>query len=184
MDAIVNAANNTLLGGGGVDGAIHRAAGSGLLEECRKLGGCDTGDAKITGAYNLPCQYVIHTVGPVWRGGDHDEEKLLASCYTQSLRLAKENGIKRIAFPSISTGAYRFPVKLAAKVAVQAVRDFLKQNPDFFELVEWVLFNDETFRIYDVEIRNTAPRLKNANKPTHLQKQRPALERVMGIEPT
>lgn len=157
VDAIVNAANNTLLGGGGVDGAIHRAAGKELLAECKTLGGCETGEAKITGAYNLPCRYVIHTVGPVWRGGIHDEEKLLASCYTQSLRLAMQNGIRRIAFPSISTGVYRFPVKLAAKAAVQAVQSFLKEHPDSFELVEWILFDDDTYRIYDEEIKSIPP---------------------------
>ncbi len=153
VDAIVNAANETLLGGGGVDGAIHRAAGSQLLEECRKLNGCKTGEAKITGAYHLPCRHVIHTVGPIWHGGTRNEEALLASCYAQSLRLAMEHGIRRIAFPSISTGAYRFPVRQAAKIAVRTVHDVLKENPDAFDLVEWVLFDDNTYQIYQEEIR-------------------------------
>lgn len=148
-DAIVNAAKNSLLGGGGVDGAIHAAAGRELLEECRTLKGCDTGQAKITKAYRLPCHHVIHTVGPVWRGGTHQEPELLASCYTSSLRLALEYGIRRIAFPSIATGVYRFPVDLAAKIAVRTVSNFLLEHPGHFELVEWVLFDDRTYAAYE-----------------------------------
>ena len=128
VDAIVNAANSTLLGGGGVDGAIHRAAGPGLLRECKKIGGCQTGEARITGGYDLPARFVIHTVGPIWHGGDRGEDGLLASCYRNSLALASQNGVKTIAFPSISTGAYRFPLARAARVALAEIKSFLEKG--------------------------------------------------------
>lgn len=150
--AIVNAANESLLGGGGVDGAIHRAAGEELLAECRSLHGCPTGEAKITKAYRLPCDYVIHTVGPVWYGGDRREAELLASCYVNSLKLAMNHGIRTVAFPSISTGVYGYPVDKAAKVAVETVEAFLDEFSGSFDVVEWVLFDDRTFEIYEKEI--------------------------------
>lgn len=153
VDAIVNAANKTLLGGGGVDGAIHWAAGPELLEECRKLNGCETGKAKITKGYQLPAKYVIHTVGPIWRGGNANEDELLASCYRNSLQLAVENKIKTIAFPSISTGAYRFPVKRAAKIAMLEISRFLKENKSI-ERVFMVCFDKNTMDAYSEALSN------------------------------
>jgi len=147
VDAIVNAANTSLLGGGGVDGAIHRAAGPELLEYNKKLGGCPTGEAKISPGFNLPAKHVISTVGPVWNGGNRNEDELLANCYRNSLRIAFENNIKTIAFPSISTGVYRFPVERASKIAVKEVKDFLDKNPSI-EKVIFVCFDDKTYDVY------------------------------------
>lgn len=153
VEAIVNAANNLLLGGGGVDGAIHKVAGPELLKKCRALHGCETGEAKITKAYNLPCDYVIHTVGPIWYGGNHNEEELLANCYYNSMKLAMEHGIRKIAFSSISTGIYHFPVEKAAHIALETVSQFLKEHTNDFDLLEWVLFDSHTQSVYEAELK-------------------------------
>lgn len=150
MDAIVNAANSSLLGGGGVDGAIHRAAGPELLEECRSLHGCKTGQAKLTKAYRLSCDYVIHTVGPVWNEGRYQEEEKLANCYRNSMTVALEHGIRKIAFPSVSTGIYHFPVEKAARIAITTVQEFLQSHADAFDDVVWVLFDKKTKDAYDL----------------------------------
>ncbi|MRR09455.1 O-acetyl-ADP-ribose deacetylase [bacterium] len=156
VDAIVNAANGTLLGGGGVDGAIHRAAGPGLLAECRALGGCPTGAARLTRGHDLPARYVIHTVGPVWRGGGHREDELLASCYRSCLELAAGHGIRTIAFPAISTGAYGFPADRAAAIAVREARAFLSRRTAV-ESIIFVCFDRATHGAYQRNLQfNTA----------------------------
>lgn len=156
VDAIVNAANSSLMGGGGVDGAIHRAGGPEILEACRKIvarqGGCPTGEAVITPAGKLPAKFVIHTVGPVWNGGNKNEERLLANCYRNSLRLAKENGCRTIAFPCISTGVYGYPQDDAAKVAVRIVKEFIDQNP-LIEKVIFVCFDDVNYNLYKQQLQ-------------------------------
>ena len=147
VDAIVNAANNSLLGGGGVDGAIHRAAGSELYDACLEVGECPTGQARITPGFKLPSPYVIHTVGPVWRGGNHNEDGLLASCYTESLRLAEENEMDSIAFPSISTGAYGYPHEEAANIAIDTVKQWLSAS-EFPRKVTFVCFSQQMYQLY------------------------------------
>lgn len=153
VDAIVNAANSSLLGGGGVDGAIHRAGGPAILEECRRIrdrqGSCATGEAVITTGGRLPAKYVIHTVGPVWNGGGRGEEELLARCYRNSLVLGVENGVQTIAFPNISTGIYGFPKDRAAEIAVRIVGEFLVENPASFDEVSFVCFDQENYRLYE-----------------------------------
>jgi len=149
VDAIVNAANTTLRGGGGVDGAIHRAAGPELLAECRTLGGCEPGEAKITRGYRLPARFVIHTVGPVWHGGNRGEPETLANCYRNSLHVAVENGIKTMAFPAISCGAYGYPIEEAAKIAVKTTREFLA-NDSMIEKVIFALFSEDLYQAYQI----------------------------------
>lgn len=155
-EAIVNAANTTLLGGGGVDGAIHRAAGKELLEECKTLNGCKTGEAKITKGYNLPAKFVIHAVGPVWNGGKYGEDEKLASCYRNSLNIALQNGIKSVSFPAISTGVYRFPPDRAVKIAVSEAVDFSKKNSIPEEII-FVCFDENTLELYWKEISKYFP---------------------------
>ena len=156
VDAIVNAANTTLLGGGGVDGAIHRAAGPELLEECRRLDGCPTGEARITRGYRLPAKWVIHTVGPIWRDGSGGEESLLANCYRNSLALAKNHRLHSIAFPSISTGAYGFPMERAARIAVQEIRAFLSTNQSLEKLL-LVCFGKQVLEIHERALEDALP---------------------------
>jgi O-acetyl-ADP-ribose deacetylase (regulator of RNase III) len=148
VDAIVNAANSSLLGGGGVDGAIHRAAGPKLLEECRKLNGCNTGEAKITNGYNLLANFVIHTVGPIWDDGSYKEDELLSSCYLNSLQLAVKYQIKTIAFPAISTGVYGFPLERATQIAIKTVKDFLEKDKSIQQVI-FVCFDENTYQTYE-----------------------------------
>jgi len=152
VDAIVNAANNSLLGGGGVDGAIHRAAGPDLLVECRKLRGCQTGEAKITKGYQLRARWIIHTVGPIWRGGGNQEEELLARCYRNCFALARQRGIRTLAFPSISTGSYGFPIERAARIALTETKQFLA-GEDFLELIVFVCYGDRDLAFYRGAVR-------------------------------
>nr|WP_081677290.1 macro domain-containing protein [Butyrivibrio sp. WCD3002] len=164
FDAIVNCANNSLLGGGGIDGLIHRAAGPQLRTECRRLNGCETGDSRLTYGYNLPCDYIIHSVGPVWMGGTAGERELLRSCYTSALTIAAENKIRKLAFCSLSTGELGYPVERAAKVAVAAVNDFIKKNPDAFDDICWVVTDDLYLNAYSEEIKAAAPKKKPVKK--------------------
>jgi len=153
VDAIVNAANKSLLGGGGVDGAIHRAAGNELLKACKLLNGCETGESKITKGFDLTAKYVIHTVGPIWQGGGNNEAELLASCYKTSLKFTKKKGIKTIAFPNISTGVYRFPKRAAAEIAIREITSFVYENA-FLEKVIFAIFDDENYAIYTELLNN------------------------------
>lgn len=157
VDAVVNAANSSLLGGGGIDGAIHEAAGPNLLEECRKIGGCPTGQARLTKGYHLPAQYVIHTVGPIWRGGAKGEPQLLASCYESTLLLALENNVKTIAFPAISCGIYGYPISQAAPIAVKETANFLELHQDNIETVYFVCFDDAIAEAYQQAINTLTP---------------------------
>jgi O-acetyl-ADP-ribose deacetylase (regulator of RNase III) len=157
VDAIVNAANTSLLGGGGVDGAIHRAAGPKLLAECEQIGGCPTGEARITGGYRLPARHVIHTVGPVWRGGTCGEDGLLASCYRNALALALDHGLRTIAFPAISTGVYRFPLERATSIAVRETKRFLEAHPDAVDRVVFACFDRATLEVYEQALAALGP---------------------------
>ncbi|MEZ4886778.1 MAG: O-acetyl-ADP-ribose deacetylase [Chitinophagales bacterium] len=149
VDAVVNAANRSLLGGGGVDGAIHRAGGPAILEECKKIGGCNTGDAVITTAGRMPAKYVIHTVGPIWRGGHREEADLLKNCYWNSLSLAVENEVETIAFPNISTGVYGYPKEMAANIAVETTQRFLEEKGETLKEVIFICFDEENWQLYD-----------------------------------
>ena len=157
VDAIVNAANSGLAGGGGVDGAIHRAGGPSIMEECRTLGGCPTGQAKLTGGGDLPARFVIHAVGPIYRDGNSGEAGLLASAYYNSLYVGRENGLKSIAFPSLSTGAYAYPLEEAARIALSTVAEYLKTYPATFDLIRFVLFDTQTLSVFETELQELQP---------------------------